>query len=152
MESILTSIKNMLGITEEDDSFDAVLIMHINSAFMNLTQLGVGPPEGYSIEDKTNAWSEFVRDTSKMSSVKSYIYLRVKLLFDPPMSAAVMESTNRQISEYEWRLNVEAENTTNGNDDNNSNNDAVNNIIGQIGKFVDDITATIATYIGGDSK
>lgn len=111
MESILTSIKKLLGIPEDYEHFDADIIMHINSAFMILTQLGVGPFEGFAIEDKTSNWTDFVSDTTKVEAVKSYVYLKVRLLFDPPASSAVIESINRMISEYEWRLNVAAETT-----------------------------------------
>ena len=109
MESILTSIKKLLGIAEEYEHFDADLIMHINSVFSILTQLGVGPSEGFSIEDKTATWNDFIPEGLMLQSVKSYIYLKVKLLFDPPTSSSVMESSNRMISEFEWRLNVAAE-------------------------------------------
>lgn len=107
MDSILTSIKKLLGITEEYKHFDNDLIMHINSVFMILTQLGVGPATGYSITNATETWSDFLgTDLSRLEMVKSYTYLKVKLLFDPPTSSAVIESINRQISEFEWRLNV----------------------------------------------
>lgn len=109
MESILTSIKKMLGITEDYEHFDSDLIMHINSVFSILTQLGVGPSEGFSIKDKTDVWSDFISDDPRLESVKSYVYMKVKLLFDPPLSSTVMESTNRMISEFEWRLNVQSE-------------------------------------------
>lgn len=111
MESILTSIKKLLGIAEEYTHFDADLIMHINSVFATLTQIGVGPSEGFIIEDDTSTWSDFVTDTTPIESVKSYIHLRVRLLFDPPSSSAVIESMNRAISEFEWRLNVAADST-----------------------------------------
>ena len=109
MESILISIKKMLGITEDYEHFDSDLIMHINSVFSILTQLGVGPSEGFSIKDKTNVWSDFIPDDPRLESVKSYVYMKVKLLFDPPLSSTVMESMNRMISEFEWRLNVQSE-------------------------------------------
>lgn len=109
MESILTSIKKLLGIDEEYDHFDPDIIMHINSVFMVLNQLGVGPSEGFTIEDDTSTWMDFVADTTKVEAIKSYIFLKVKLLFDPPASSAITESYNRMISEYEWRLNVAAE-------------------------------------------
>lgn len=108
MESILTSIKKLLGITEEYEHFDADIIMHINSVFMILTQLGVGPSEGFSIKDKSTTWNEFVSD-NQLESVKSYMHMKVKLMFDPPLSSAVMECMNRMISEFEWRLNIAAE-------------------------------------------
>ena len=105
MESILTSIKKLLGIQEEYTNFDNDIIMHINSTFSTLTQLGVGPSNGSSIKDKSSTWDEFISDT-RLECVKSYIYLKVKLLFDPPSTSAVMDSINRQINEYEWRINV----------------------------------------------
>ena len=108
MESILTSIKKLLGITEEYEHFDADIIIHINSVFMILTQLGVGPSEGFSIKDKSTTWNEFVSD-NQLESVKSYMHMKVKLMFDPPLSSAVMECMNRMISEFEWRLNIAAE-------------------------------------------
>lgn len=113
MESILTSIKKLLGISEEYEHFDPDIIMHINSAFMILNQLGVGPEEGFSIEDETSTWTDFVPDMTKVEAVKSYIHLKVKLLFDPPTSSAVIESYNRMINEFEWRLNVAAETENN---------------------------------------
>lgn len=110
MESILTSIKKLLGIAEDYTHFDMDLIMHINSVFMILTQLGVGPTEGFRIEDELNTWSEFMSpDDLRFESVKSYIYMKVKLLFDPPQSSVVMEAMNKMISELEFRLNVAAE-------------------------------------------
>lgn len=109
MESILTSVKKLLGITEEYEHFDSDIIMHINSVFMILTQLGVGPAEGFSIRDKTVTWDEFIPNGQNLESVKSYMYMKVRLLFDPPTSSSVMDSMNRLISELEWRLNVAGE-------------------------------------------
>lgn len=109
MDSILTSIKKLLGITEEYEHFDQDIIMHINSVFMILTQMGVGPEEGFSIEDDSASWSDFTSNAKVLESVKSYIYLKVRLLFDPPASSSVMDSMNRMISELEWRLNVAGE-------------------------------------------
>lgn len=109
MESILTSIKKLLQISEDDTAFDTDIIMHINSVFMILRQLGVGPSNGFFIEDETAEWSDFIEDGLNLELVKSYVYLKVKLLFDPPTSSFVMESMNRQIAEFEWRLNVEVE-------------------------------------------
>lgn len=111
MESILTSIKKLLGISEEYEHFDADLIMHINSVFMILTQLGVGPSEGFRITDESEIWTDFISEPARIDLVKSYMYLKVKLLFDPPSSSAVIESMNRMINEFEWRLNVAADNT-----------------------------------------
>lgn len=109
MESILTSVKKMLGITEEYDHFDPDIIMHINTVFMTLNQIGVGPEEGFFIEDDGTEWTEYIPDLTKLQAVKSYVYLKVRLLFDPPSSSSVIEAMNRQISELEWRLNVAAE-------------------------------------------
>ena len=106
MKSILTSIKKLLGIAEEYEHFDADLVMHINSVFTILTQLGVGPPEGFSIMDEDSTWDDFLPNRKNLEIVKSYMHLKVKLLFDPPLNSAVIESMNRQISEFEWRLNV----------------------------------------------
>ena len=108
-ESILTSIKQFLGITEDYEHFDSVIIMHINSVFMILNQIGVGPSKCFSIKDKTAKWSDFISDAENLEAVKSYMYMKVRLLFDPPISSAVMECTNKMISELEWRLNVSAE-------------------------------------------
>lgn len=111
MESILDSVKKLLGISKDYKQFDSDIIMHINTVFLNLTQLGVGPEEGFFIEDDSMLWTDFVdvEVDSRMNAIKSYMYLKVKLLFDPPLSAAVIESTNRMIAELEWRLNVAAE-------------------------------------------
>lgn len=109
MDSILTSIKKLLGIDEEYTQFDSDIIMHINTAFLNLTQLGVGPAEGFLIEDDSATWGDFIGDSNQLQAVKTYVYLKVKLLFDPPLSSSVTESINRIISELEWRLNVAAD-------------------------------------------
>mgnify|MGYP001772142203 CR=1 FL=1 len=106
MESILDSIKKMLGLTPEYTQFDTDIIMHINSVFMILTQLGVGPSEGFAIEDNETTWTEFVPDIKKVSGIKSYMYAKVRVVFDPPTSSVVMDSLTRIITEYEWRLNV----------------------------------------------
>lgn len=179
MESILTSVKKLLGITEDYKHFDTDIILHINTVFMVLNQLGVGPSEGFSIEDDTSVWTDFistnayykaehgidtdtkaemfaptkeiidaailsanqidtgfytttgekvyhastlsgidvfyyvsVANPSQLEAVKSYVYLKVKLLFDPPLSSSVIEATNRMISELEWRLNVSVDPST----------------------------------------
>ena len=110
MESILTSIKKLLGIAEEYTHFDADIIMYINSVFPKLTQIGVGPKKGFRIEDELATWNDFLQtDSVLFDSVKSYIYLNVKLLFDPPLNGTVMASYDRMIKEYEWRLNVTAD-------------------------------------------
>lgn len=109
MESILTTIKKLLGIDESYTHFDSDLIIHINSVFMILTQLGVGPPEGFMIEDDSAYWEDYISDPTKLQAVKTFIHLKVKLLFDPPQSSAHIESINRLANELEWRLNVAAE-------------------------------------------
>lgn len=109
MESILTSIKKLLGITEEYEQFDTDIIMHINSVLSVLTQLGVGPTSGYAIQSKDNTWSDFIGDNVKLEQIKSYVYMKVKLLFDPPLSSAAIESLNRLTSEFEWRIQVTAD-------------------------------------------
>ena len=110
MESILTSIKKLLGISEEYTHFDADIIMHINSVFMTLTQLGVGPSRGFIIEDENTSWEDFISDTTKLQAIKTYIYLKVRLVFDPAsLGSATLAAYERQIQELEWRLNVGAE-------------------------------------------
>ena len=112
MESILTSIKKLLGIAEEYTHFDDDIVMHINTVFVILTQLGVGPSNGFSIKDASTPWDEFIDDDDlRFNSVKTYMYLKVKLVFDPPLSSAVMASMERTISELEWRLNAAADYT-----------------------------------------
>ena len=105
--SILTSIKKLLGITESCTDFDTDIIMHINTVLMTLNQLGVGT-EGFQIEDKNAVWSEFIK-SDKLAATKSYVYLRVKLLFDPPLNSAIIEAIKESIRELEWRLNVRVE-------------------------------------------
>lgn len=110
MESILTSIKKLLGIAEEYTQFDNDIIIHINSVFTTLTQLGVGPSEGFFIEDDSAYWTDFIPDLNKLQSVKTYVYLKVRLVFDPAsLGSATLAAYERQIQELEWRLNVAAE-------------------------------------------
>lgn len=108
--SILASIKKILGVPEEYTQFDVDIIMHINSVFMTLQQLGVGPSEGFSITDRMPTWKDYLGDSTNLEAVKSYVGLKVRLLFDPPLSSSVMECMKQLISEYEWRLNVQVEN------------------------------------------
>lgn len=115
-ESILTSVKKMLGIVEDYEQFDPDIIMHINSVFSILNQLGVGPKNGFVIEDKNSRWNEFIQDEKTLQLVKTYMFMKVKMMFDPPLSSAVIECYKLQISEYEWRLNVEAD--TDGGEEN----------------------------------
>lgn len=108
-ESILTSVKKLLGITAEYNHFDADIIMHINTVFMVLMQLGVGPVNGFTISDASATWGDFLQSSKQLEAVRSYVYLRVKMMFDPPQAGAVIQSTERLISELEFRLNVEVD-------------------------------------------
>lgn len=121
MDSILTSIKKLLGIAEDYEHFDQDLIIHINSVLSVLTQLGVGPSEGFSIEDENATWNDFIPEDKRLSSIRSYVYMKVKLLFDPPLSSSVMESMNRMISEFEWRLNATVDTTQSNEEEVNQN-------------------------------
>ncbi len=109
MESILTSIKKLLGIEEDYVHFDADIIMHINSVLSILTQLGVGPSEGYSIKDANATWDEFITNPAKLELVKTYVYLKVRLMFDPPSSSSAIDSMKQLISELEFRIIVAVE-------------------------------------------
>lgn len=109
MNSILNSTKKALGLAEDYDVFDADIIMHINSVFMTLTQLGVGPTDGYVIVDDSSTWQDFLNNNDRMEAVKSYMFLKVRLLFDPPQTSFAIQSMKEMATEYEWRLNVQAE-------------------------------------------
>ena len=113
MDSILTSVKKIIGISEEDESFDTDLIMHINSVLMILNQLGVGPEDGFSITDKSAVWTDIIGDNKLIEATKTFVGLKVRLIFDPPTSSAVLDSINKTISELEWRINVMVENKAN---------------------------------------
>lgn len=108
IESILTSVKKLANIAEDDPSFDQDLLMHINSVFADLAQLGVGPENGFEIHDSNDTWDSFI-DVTQQNSVKSYMYLRVRLLFDPPTNGFAITAMEKQIEKLEWRLNVERE-------------------------------------------
>lgn len=115
-ESILSSIKKLLGLVELYTPFDADIIIHINSVFSILRQLGIGPDTGFSISDEKSKWSDFLSGDEKSSlveMVKTYMYLKVRLMFDPPANSFVVESFNKQIAELEWRLSVAYTPTTN---------------------------------------
>lgn len=113
IESILTSIKKLLGIEESYEHFDADVIMHINSVLAILVQLGVGPSEGFSISGKDETWSDFLgADLANFEEVKTYMYMQLRLIFDTPTTSAAIESMNRLINEFEWRLNVAADTPT----------------------------------------
>ena len=109
MDNLLSSIKKLLGIPTEETAFDSDIIMHINSVFMILNQLGIGPTNGFTISDDYALWSDFIPDGQNLELVKSYMYMKVRLMFDPPSSSAVLSAMEKSISEFEWRLNVQAE-------------------------------------------
>jgi len=107
--SILVSIKKLLGIEEEYTHFDSDIIMHINFAFMNLNQLGVGETIGFKIEDDEAIWDDFIGERLDLEGVKTFIYLKVRLIFDPPQTGFLVDAIKEQIKELEWRLNVQVE-------------------------------------------
>lgn len=106
-DSILLSIRKLIGPGGDHEFFDTDYVIHINSAIMVLRQLGIGPKTGYAITGTTETWSDYLGDQIDMvESVKSYIYLKVKKMFDPPASGTMAEAMNSMINELEWRLNV----------------------------------------------
>ena len=109
MESILNTIKKMLGFDAEYDAFDTDIIVNINMVFNILLQLGVGPAEGFSITGATETWSDYLTDMRKLEMVKTYIYLKVRQIFDPGTSSALNTAIENQIKELEWRLNVQVD-------------------------------------------
>lgn len=110
-QSILTSTKKNLGIGADNTAFDLDIITHINSAFSTLAQLGIGPDDGFMIEDDTAEWSDFMGVDLELNSVKTYVFLKCKLLFDPPALSFVINAMERQIEQLEWRLNTHREET-----------------------------------------
>lgn len=113
VQSILTSTKKVLQISEEDASFDLDIITHINSAFSDLHDLGVGPDAGFTIEDAEPTWADFVADDEKteQSRVKTFVYLKTRLLFDPPTTTFHLNACHEQLKEVEWRLSANREDT-----------------------------------------
>lgn len=103
-DSILNSTKKILGIIDDYTPFDFDIINYINSAFAIVTQIGVGPIDGFSIEDDQTNWSDFPLPTTQMSMVRTFIFLKVRILFDPPTTSFLIEATNKQIDEYLYRL------------------------------------------------
>lgn len=108
-KSILTTIKNMLGIQDDYDHFDKEIIPNINTVLMTLNQIGVGPSSGFSITSKTEKWEDLLGERDDLTAVQSFVYLSVKLMFDPPSNSFTTEAIHRTIKEIEWRLNVQAE-------------------------------------------
>lgn len=109
MDSILFTIKKMLGIESDYDVFDVDIIVYINSAFMTLHQLGVGPTKCFSITGKDETWHDFLGEHTDLETVKTYVYLKTRLLFDPPSSSFVVDHMNKVVAECEWRLNIQAQ-------------------------------------------
>lgn len=108
-ESILDTIKIMLGLEKDYDVFDTEIVTYINSVLFTLSQLGVGPEEGFSITGSDEVWSNFIDDKSNLIAVQTYIKLKVQLLFDPPSNSFTVDAINKQIDELTWRLCLEAE-------------------------------------------
>lgn len=108
-DSILTDTKKVLGIAADYAVFDVDILMHINTVFSTLNQLGIGPAEGFQVEDASATWADFIGTDPRLNSVKTYVYLRVRLLFDPPTTSFHIASMKEQVQEIEWRLNVKRE-------------------------------------------
>lgn len=108
-DSILDSVKKVLNLSSDYTPFDQDIIMHINSVFSALNQLGVGPEAGFMIEDKDAVWFDFLEGDMRLNNVKTYVYLRVRMLFDPPTIGYLVEAMKEQIKELEWRINVQRE-------------------------------------------
>lgn len=104
-DSILNSVKKALGIQSDYTHFDPELIMFINGAFTNLHQLGVGSEKPFIVTDEKDIWSDFIQDYEQIELVKSYVYLKTRMIFDPPVGSTA-DSFNEMIKEAEWRLNV----------------------------------------------
>ena len=108
-DSILDSTKKVLNLDADYTSFDQDIIMHINAAFSTLNQLGVGPQSGFMIEDNEAVWFDFLAGDLRLNNVKTYVYLRVRMLFDPPTIGYLVDAMQKQIDELEWRINVQRE-------------------------------------------
>lgn len=109
-ESILDSIKKILGVSTEDDAFDDELLILINSVFMALQQIGVGPQDTlFYIEDNSSTWSDYIENPNELPMIKTYMAIRVRLIFDPPQSSSLDQALRLEIAEYEWRLNVKVD-------------------------------------------
>ena len=140
-ESILVYVKKLLGIQNDYTHFDPDIIYGINAAFAILTQLGVGPESGFSISDDSKTWNEFITDKLQLSMIKPYVYLKTRMLFDPPTSSVLTDSINKTISEYEYRLYVASD-----------GDNSLPNVLNKIEKGLDAIIANENTYIGGEDQ
>lgn len=108
--SILKSTKKILGLSDTYDAFDLDILTHINAVFSELDQLGIGPTDGYFIEDDTETWDDFLVPPNQLAVVRTLMFLKVRLLFDPPGTSFLLDALKNQIEKYEWRLNVMREN------------------------------------------
>ena len=104
--SILISTKQVLGVGEGYTVFDLDIMTHINAAFSVINQIGVGNPSGFFIEGETEVWADIGVPNNQLNLVKTYILLKVRMLFDPPATGFLIDAMTKQISEYEWRLNI----------------------------------------------
>jgi len=109
MDSILLTVKKALGVEKDFDGFDTEIIFGINTAFMSLNQIGVGPEGGFSITDETPLWSDYIGTATDIEGVKTFVVLKTRLAFDPPTVSYLVDSISRQISELEWRLRLQVE-------------------------------------------
>lgn len=110
--SILDSIKKLLGISADDNNFDMDILMHINASIAALAQMGIGPEGGLFITDNSSSWDDLLSGDTRLEFAKTYIYYKVRLGFDPPTASSAVDAINRQISELEWRMNVAVEHNT----------------------------------------
>lgn len=108
-ESILDSTKHVLNLASDYTPFDQDIIMHINAVFSTINQLGVGPDEGFMISNKDALWSDFLEGDLRLNNIKTYMYLRVRMLFDPPTIGYLVQAMQDQIKELEWRINAQRE-------------------------------------------
>jgi len=108
-DSILDSIKVTLNLDPENTDFDQQILLFVNGVFSDLTQLGIGPDSGFNVPDASVIWQDFMEDDPRLNSVKTYVYLRVRVLFDPPSTSFVLDAMNQQIQELAWRINVRRE-------------------------------------------
>ena len=105
-DSILMTIRKLVCGNPYADHFDTDLLVHINACFSILNQLGVGPENGFVVTDETQSWSSYIADNYILNMVKTYVTLKVKKVFDPPLTSSVLEAMDKEISQLEWRLNV----------------------------------------------
>ena len=110
MESILDTIKQLLGIPIEDESFDIDIKTHINTSTMILSQIGIGPKNGFTVTSKDQLWTDYIdSSTINLEGVKQYIYLKTKIIFDPPTNSTTIDAINKSLSELEWRMQLSVE-------------------------------------------